>query len=46
MLAATLLGVLLVPVLYVAVERLVERFRGVRAEPAEPQPELANEASQ
>jgi hydrophobe/amphiphile efflux-1 (HAE1) family protein len=46
MLAATLLGVLLVPVLYVAVERLVERFRGVRTETAEPRPELAEEVSQ
>jgi hydrophobe/amphiphile efflux-1 (HAE1) family protein len=45
MLAATLLGVLLVPALYVAVERSVERFQKRRQEPAAPQPEFAQEAS-
>jgi hydrophobe/amphiphile efflux-1 (HAE1) family protein len=44
MLAATVLGVLLVPVLYVAVERFVERFRGIRPEAVEQSPELAEEA--
>jgi hydrophobe/amphiphile efflux-1 (HAE1) family protein len=47
MLAATVLGVLFVPVLYVAVERLVARFRGspaalaVPSPPGEPIPEVA-----
>ena len=45
MLAATLLGVLIVPVLYVVVERLVGRLRGSRGEISEPEPEYAGEAS-
>ncbi len=45
MLAATLLGVLLVPVLYVTVERLVERLRGARPVAVDPQPEFAGDSS-
>jgi HAE1 family hydrophobic/amphiphilic exporter-1/multidrug efflux pump len=45
MLAATLLGVLFVPALYVAVESAAERMRGVRPETAAPQPALSREAS-
>jgi HAE1 family hydrophobic/amphiphilic exporter-1/multidrug efflux pump len=45
MLAATLLGVLFVPALYVAVESAAERMRGVRPETAAPQRALSREAS-